>query len=281
MGKTYFHSKRYGTNGFTLIELLVVIAIIALLLSILVPSLQIAKERARRLVCQTRLKNWAITFNLYAENYNGTYVYQAISGPHVQDIAWPIVKAAYEDYDMSAEMMYCPSWGVPSDREWLINHVNYILSNPSEYQAVQNGSLIAGYHLWSVRYRAEPGAELSSSAMINQQLPPHPECSWANSNGLNPRYNGTWVGPTSMQDSNARTVPLMTDRVATTDGQDFSSWDSKLEAEFIHKGFTTHYDETLGVELNSQAYADGHIETKTSDELVWIYSWNSRDYIWR
>jgi prepilin-type N-terminal cleavage/methylation domain-containing protein/prepilin-type processing-associated H-X9-DG protein len=44
-------------KGFTLIELLVVIAIIALLLSIVVPSLQLAKEHARRVTCSSNLKS--------------------------------------------------------------------------------------------------------------------------------------------------------------------------------------------------------------------------------
>jgi prepilin-type N-terminal cleavage/methylation domain-containing protein/prepilin-type processing-associated H-X9-DG protein len=54
------------SKGFTLIELLVVIAIIALLLSILLPSLSLAKKKARMLVCKTRQRGILTAINLYS-----------------------------------------------------------------------------------------------------------------------------------------------------------------------------------------------------------------------
>jgi len=54
------------TKGFTLIELLVVIAIIALLLSILSPSLTKVKIQARRIMCRSNLHQWAVAVLSYA-----------------------------------------------------------------------------------------------------------------------------------------------------------------------------------------------------------------------
>jgi prepilin-type N-terminal cleavage/methylation domain-containing protein/prepilin-type processing-associated H-X9-DG protein len=54
-------------KGFTLIELLVVIAIIALLVSILLPSLSKAKEIAKATVCMHQLKEISVGMNFYLE----------------------------------------------------------------------------------------------------------------------------------------------------------------------------------------------------------------------
>jgi len=58
-------------NGFTLIELLVVIATLALLLSILVPSLQKAQSLARTAVCLNNVRGLSYAMFLFAEEHDG------------------------------------------------------------------------------------------------------------------------------------------------------------------------------------------------------------------
>ena len=60
--------KMKTRKGFTLIELLVVIAIIALLLSIIMPALRMAKEHARRLLCSNNLKSIGMGLKIYADD---------------------------------------------------------------------------------------------------------------------------------------------------------------------------------------------------------------------
>lgn len=61
-------------RGFTLIELLVVIAIIALLMGILMPALQRAREHGRRIVCVSNVKTMGLANTLYSDDCDGWYV---------------------------------------------------------------------------------------------------------------------------------------------------------------------------------------------------------------
>jgi prepilin-type N-terminal cleavage/methylation domain-containing protein len=65
--------RSMNKKGFTLIELLVVIAIIALLLSIIMPSLRLAKVQAQKTICQSNVKQWGIIWNMYLDDYKSVF----------------------------------------------------------------------------------------------------------------------------------------------------------------------------------------------------------------
>ncbi len=59
--------------AFTLIELMVVVAIIALLISILLPSLARARAQAKLLVCKANIRTLGLGHAFYAQDYNGWF----------------------------------------------------------------------------------------------------------------------------------------------------------------------------------------------------------------
>ena len=101
-------------SGFTLIELLVVIAIIALLVSILMPSLRRARELAKISVCMSNLKTLALAWRLYAEENDGRLADSDTASP----CAWITEESPEENairngalwaYTGSLDNYHCPA----------------------------------------------------------------------------------------------------------------------------------------------------------------------------
>lgn len=121
-----FTSQR--RHGFTLVELLVVIGIIALLISILLPSLNRAREEGRRTVCLTGLRSFGQVLNMYASANQGRvplgYASTKHAGYMVHDSGMTsgflVLGVLYESgyFKDGASAYYCPS---NTDTRWMYN----------------------------------------------------------------------------------------------------------------------------------------------------------------
>ncbi|MDR2345192.1 MAG: DUF1559 domain-containing protein [Planctomycetaceae bacterium] len=94
---------KISRKAFTLIELLVVIGIIGILIAILLPAVQSAREAARRLYCSNNMKQMALAVHMFSDTNNGLPPVCIFAGrPTIHMILWPYIEKQAL-YDMAKE----------------------------------------------------------------------------------------------------------------------------------------------------------------------------------
>ena len=117
-------------DGFTLVELLVVIAIIGILISLLLPAVQAAREAARRSQCTNNLKQASLAIHNYHDTHKslpmgvwgccwGTYIVPILPFIEQNTLADKYVGAGYNDVRSVAPAGYGSSVNWPVTRTQL------------------------------------------------------------------------------------------------------------------------------------------------------------------
>jgi prepilin-type N-terminal cleavage/methylation domain-containing protein/prepilin-type processing-associated H-X9-DG protein len=109
-------------RAFTLIELLVVIGIIALLAAILFPVFARAREQARGTTCRSNLKQIALAFRMYADDYDGAWPLMSLKDrPSVAPRTLEELQEEWfwrpiQGYVKNLGVLHCPSDSVANAR---------------------------------------------------------------------------------------------------------------------------------------------------------------------
>ncbi len=178
-------------RGFTLVELLVVIGIIALLISILLPALNKAREQANIAKCSANMRSAMQAVHIYATEYKGW-----LPGPYTSGVIWKSSGAQIGNADVSNDETptqnmdwVSPTFGKTfkwpeNDYDRLIKTYNEQLKCPSNSAtfdsifptgtsfAYRSGDLAYSSYAAIIQFHAYPSKDSSVVANLSNGLPP-------------------------------------------------------------------------------------------------------------
>jgi len=158
-------------KGFTLIELLVVVAIIAVLVGMLLPALQKAREQSRRGTCANNVRQLATGLMQYAEANEGSFYKRSGTLTWLAQTSGGFgtgYLVALFEYVPEAKMWYCPSSGHQADESALAQV--YVLlranTNPPALELPTSYPVFAGAQYITTWLQPYQSREIDNVGMI-------------------------------------------------------------------------------------------------------------------
>ncbi len=276
--------------GFTLIELLVVVAIIAVLVSILLPSLSRAREMARRALCSANLRQISTGLIGYAEDANGWFPGNInVISPHIIGYADEFVRYLNVSVKAQSELpadgrvtgQLAELFGCPSLRNPLT-----LWDTVKIYETAWNysGYYGRGLHVLYTYYGGEGNAQITVPGSPRTVEPSYWERWWATGGTYSPQPdlwdeytdpNLPGPAPSLSLKTAHSVVGLITDRMWPEDGArnyfnqpDNIAGDSWVWSPDPRGGIVPNH--TLDGEIcagGNVGFLDGHVEWRDSRGL--------------
>jgi prepilin-type N-terminal cleavage/methylation domain-containing protein len=275
-----FRSKSHR-NGFTLVELLVVIAILGVLIALLLPAVQAAREAARRMQCSNHIKQMTLGCHNYHDTHQ-TFPSGKISfsytdntscrnpwrvallpfieqqvlfetfNPNFNPYATTQPAANYTFYRTKIMTYRCPSDLPPKDTQILDHPLPYVGStgtnSTNKYEfAVASYRGISGFTLNSVRWDVPVGGGFGTSQYTAGFYGVFHVCGMV-SNGTTATLKGNWaaLGFESIIDGSSNTL-CFAERHYVEDRPDHSAYWANANASLANVMFIHGYPEMLKV----------------------------------
>lgn len=190
------------TRGFTLVELLVVISIIALLLSILMPSLNKARKQAKKVMCLSNLNQWSLVWQMYTNDNRGKLPDGWVADPtNEKNVYWTHVLMRYYN---NMKLRLCPEikgfmvvndvWAPSASNPWVAWGKWPEDGGATASYTEKGGYGSYGINNWVENHPSDPYHWKNVNVGGASNIPLFLECAWMNSSPYDtdapPQYDG-------------------------------------------------------------------------------------------